>query len=94
MKNWVLNYFFFGFARVFALGFVLGFDEALEATFFATTLTGFIGLSQQISSQVSSQSQGLSIKTTRPQSSYLYWSPFFLAKKSPFKNVVNTTIET
>ena len=39
MRNGVLTYFFFGFARVFALGFA----EALEATFFAGALIGFIG---------------------------------------------------
>lgn len=90
MNNRVLTYFFFGFARAF----VLGFAEALEATFFAGALTGLIGSPQQINSPVSSQSHGLSIKTIRPQSSHLYWSPFFLAKKSPSKNVFNTTIET
>ena len=39
MWNGGLTYFFFGFARVFTLGFA----EALESTFFAGALTGFIG---------------------------------------------------
>jgi hypothetical protein len=88
MKKEVLTY-FFGFALTFGLGFALDFATALGTTFFAGALTGFIGSPQQINSPVSSQSQGLSIKITRPQSSHLYRSPFFLAKKSPSKNVAN-----
>jgi hypothetical protein len=74
-KAFKRNYFFFGFAEDLA--------GALVALFAA--LTGFIGCSQQISSPVSSQSHGDSTKTTKPHSSHLYWSPFFLAKKSPSK---------
>jgi len=76
-KAFERDYFFFDFAEALA--------GALEAAFFDAALTGFIGCSQQISSPVSSQSHGVSIKTTKPHSSHLYWSPFFLAKKSPSK---------
>jgi hypothetical protein len=47
------------------------------------SLAGFIGLSQQTSSQLS-QPHGSSIKTTRPQSSHLYRSPFFFTKNFAF----------
>jgi hypothetical protein len=67
--------------------YFLGFIGALEAEVFAGALTGFIGTSQQTSSHPSPQSHGVSIKTTRPHSSHLYCSPFFLAKKSPSKNI-------
>jgi hypothetical protein len=59
----VEDYFFFGFALAFGLAF-------------AAALTGFIGAPQQINSAVS-QPQGSSTTTISPQSSHLYFSPFF-----------------
>jgi hypothetical protein len=64
------------------------FERVLEAAPFAAVFTGFIGCSQHISSHAS-HPHGSSTNTTRPQSSHLYFSPFFLAKKSPSqKNTV------
>jgi hypothetical protein len=69
-----------------ALNHFFGFSEAFGAALFAGALTFFIGSWQQINSQVSSHSQGLSTITTRPHSSHVYCSPFFFTKKSPSKN--------
>jgi hypothetical protein len=82
-KRLVLDYFF---------GFSGAFTGALKAVLFAGALTGFIGSSQHISSHVSSHSHGFSISTTRPHSSHLYCSPFFLAKKSPSKMPLYTEL--
>jgi len=59
----------------FALGaFALGFA-------FSVLATGFIGMPQQTMSHVS-QPHGSSTKTTSPQSSHLYLSPFLFAKNN------------
>jgi hypothetical protein len=55
----------------------------LAAGFFAAVaLTDFMGAPQHTNSHVSSHSHGFSTKTTRPQSSHSYFSPFFFAKKN------------
>jgi len=61
-------------------GFGLGLGFALAFDF--SSLTGFMGTPQQITSQ-SSQLHTSSTKTISPHSSHLYFSPFFFAKKSP-----------
>jgi hypothetical protein len=60
------------------LGFGLAF--AFVALAGLAALAGFMGAPQQTSSVVS-QPQGSTTSIMRPQSSHLYWSPFFFAKK-------------
>src|SRR4030042_5357687 len=55
---------------------------ALGLAFAFSILTGFIGALQQTMSH-GSHAQGSSTMTTSPQSSHLYFSPFFFAKNSP-----------
>jgi len=61
--------------------FDTGFFAAAEDDF-----AGFIGSPQQTNSQ-DSQPQGSSTRTTSPQSSHWYRSPFFLTKTSPPKKL-------
>jgi hypothetical protein len=67
-----------GLALGLALGFALGF--ALAAA------TGFIGVPQQTIS-TGSQPHGSSTKSTSPQSSHLYLSPFLFAKNNAFLKI-------
>ncbi len=69
-RDWVLE--------IYLLVFGLGFGLALGLGF-AVTLTGFIGAPQQTISVVS-QPHGSSTKSTSPQSSHWYLSPFLFAK--------------
>lgn len=58
---------------------------ALGASLFGVAFTCFIGFSQHVIWHPSPHSHGFSTKTTNPQSSHSYCSPFFLTKKSPSK---------
>jgi hypothetical protein len=58
---------------------VFRLSRALPLLSALTAFAGFIGCPQQTISH-GSQPQGSSIKTTSPQSSHSYLSPFLLAK--------------
>jgi len=64
---------------VYFLGLAFGFGGA--AFGFAFAATGFIGAPQQTISDVS-HPHGSSTKTTSPQVSHLYLSPFLFAKNN------------
>lgn len=70
-----MRIYFLGLALAFGLALVFG----LAFGFAFSALTGSIGIPQQIKSQ-GVHPQGSSTMITSPQSSHVYFSPFFFAK--------------